>query len=177
MIFKETEIKGVFIIEPQKHQDERGFFARAWCQKEFLNNGLSGHVAQVNTSYNKRKGTLRGMHYQQAPYEEIKLIRCTAGAIYDVVVDIRPNSATYMRWLGVELTSSNYRMLYVPENLAHGYQTLEDDSEVTYQVSEFYTPHAEAGIRYDDPVFGIRWPVETTSISEKDLNWPDFTAK
>ena len=177
MIFTETRIKGAFIIEPQKHQDERGFFARVWCQKEFSNNGLCDYVAQVNASYNKSKGTLRGMHYQQVPYGEIKLVRCTAGAIYDVIIDLRPESATYRQWLGVELTSSNQKMLYIPENFAHGYQTLEDDSEITYQVSEFYTPHAEAGIRYDDPMFSIRWPIGITAISEKDLNWPDFTVK
>lgn len=174
MVFTETKIKNVFIIEPDKRHDERGFFARMWCQKEFSHRGLCDRTVQVNVSFNKKKGTLRGMHYQKAPYAEVKLVRCTAGAIYDVVVDLRPESATYKQWVGVELTSSNLRCLYVPENFAHGYQTLEDNSEVIYQVSEFYAPQAEAGARYNDPAFAIEWPMEITMISEKDASWPDY---
>ena len=174
MKFHETELKGAFIIEPEKRADDRGFFARSWCQKEFEQHGLVPRVVQANISNNKRKGTLRGMHYQASPYEETKLVRCTRGAIYDVIIDVRPDSSTYRRWIGVELTASNYKMLYVPEGFAHGFQTLEADTEVIYQVSQFYTPSAERGIRWNDPVFQVKWlkPVET--ISEKDANWPDF---
>ncbi len=175
MIFRETELKGAFIIELEKLEDARGFFARAWCQKEFEAHGLTARLVQCNLSFNKKRGTLRGMHYQAAPYEEVKLVRCTRGAVYDVIIDLRPESPTYKQWLGVELTADNYKMLYVPEGFAHGYQTLTDDAEVFYQVSQFYTPASERGVRWDDPAFGIEWPeTDTRIISDKDESWPDY---
>ncbi|MDH4230745.1 MAG: dTDP-4-dehydrorhamnose 3,5-epimerase [Nitrospirota bacterium] len=175
MIFHETKLKGAYIIEVEKRVDERGFFGRSWCKREFEENGLNPNAAQANVSCNKRKGTLRGMHYQAAPYGETKLVRCTRGAIYDVIIDMRPDSPTCRQWIGVELTEGNYTMLYVPEDFAHGFQTLEDDTEVIYQVSQFYTPGSERGIRYDDPAFRIDWPLEVRVISEKDRNWPDYS--
>jgi len=175
MIFKETKLKDAYVIEIEKLEDRRGFFARAWCQREFEAHGLVSRVVQANISYNRKKGTLRGLHYQVAPYAETKLVRCTRGAIYDVIVDLRPDSPTYMQWLGVELTAENYKMLYVPEGFAHGFQTLTDETEVTYQVSQFYTPGAEGGVRYNDPAFGIEWPLTVQVISDKDQNWPDYS--
>ena len=174
MIFTETKLKGAFLIEVQKFEDDRGFFGRTFCQKEFQKYGLNPNVSQANVSYNKKKGTLRGMHYQAAPYEEIKLVRCTRGAICDVIIDMRPESPTFRQWTYAELRADNYLMLYVPEGFAHGFQTLEDDTEVIYQVSQFYTPGSERGIRYDDPVFKIAWPLAVQVISEKDRNWPDY---
>jgi dTDP-4-dehydrorhamnose 3,5-epimerase len=175
MIFKKTKLKGIFIIELEKHRDERGYFARTWCRNEFKENGLNSNLAQANTALSFQKGTLRGMHYQIAPYEETKIIRCIRGSVFDVVIDIRPDSITYGQWLGVELSFENQTMLYVPEGFAHGYKTLENNSEVFYLVSQFYTPDAERGIRWDDPAFNITWP-ETSDliISEKDKNWPDY---
>lgn len=172
MIFRETTLKGAFVIETEKFEDKRGFFARAWSQKEVEANGLISRVAETNISFSKRRGTLRGMHYQVAPYEQVKLVRCTAGAIYDVIIDMRPDSPTFRKWTGVELTAENYRMLYVPEHFAHGFQTLEDDTEVTYQVSQFYSPESERGVRHDDPVFQVEWPLPVEVISEKDTAWP-----
>jgi len=172
MIFRETILKGAFVIEMEKFEDKRGFFARAWCQKEVEANGLVSRVVQTNISFNKKRGTLRGMHYQVAPYEQIKLVRCTRGVIYDVIIDLRPDSPTFRKWTGVELTAENYTMLYVPENFAHGFQTLEDNTEVTYQVSQFYSPESERGVRYDDPVFQVAWPLPVEVISEKDIAWP-----
>ncbi len=174
MIFKETKLKGAYIIEIEKLEDERGFFARAWCKKEFEMHNLISRLVQANVSFNKKMGTLRGMHYQLAPYEETKLVRCTRGAIYDVIIDLRPDSNTYGQWMSVELTSENYKMLYVPENFAHGFLTLEDNTEVTYQVSKIYSPGSERGIRYNDPGFRIDWPLEVTVISEKDKSCTDF---
>ncbi|MCL4475996.1 MAG: dTDP-4-dehydrorhamnose 3,5-epimerase [Nitrospirae bacterium] len=174
MIFTETRLKGAYIVELEKRADERGFFARTWCKKEFDAHGLPSQMAQANVSSNKKKGTLRGMHYQMTPHEETKLVRCTRGAIYDVIIDLRPNSSTYKEWIGVELTSENYKMLFVPENFAHGFQTLEDNTEVIYQVSQFYSPGSERGARYNDPAFGIRWPAQVHVISDKDKNWPDY---
>lgn len=175
MIFQETKLKGAFIIEVERIEDERGFFARAWCRNEFRPRGLESQLAQSNISFNWKKGTLRGMHFQVAPHEEVKLVRCTRGAIYDVIIDLRPNSPTYKQWIGVELTATNHRMLYVPKGFAHGYQTLENDSEVFYQASEFYAPECERGIRWNDPAFGIDWPdAETRVISSKDAHWPDY---
>jgi dTDP-4-dehydrorhamnose 3,5-epimerase len=174
MIFTETKLKGAFIIELEKKIDERGFFARAWCQKEFEHHRLVRQMVQANVSFNKKRGTLRGMHYQITPYEEAKLVRCTRGAIYDVIIDLRSDLPTYKQWIGVELTSENYRMLYVPENFAHGLITLEDNTEVTYQVSQFYSPGSEKGIRYNDAAFGIKWPIPVNVISEKDKSWPDY---
>jgi dTDP-4-dehydrorhamnose 3,5-epimerase len=174
VIFHETNLKGAFVIDIEKLEDHRGFFARAWCQKEFEEHHLVSRIRQANVSYNMTKGTLRGMHYQLSPYEETKLVRCTNGAIYDVIIDLRPVSPTYAQWIGVELTAENYKMLYVPENFAHGFITLKNNTEVTYQVSQFYTPGSERGIRWDDPAFGIDWPIEARVISDKDSNWPDY---
>lgn len=174
MIFTETKLKGAFLIEVQKFEDNRGFFGRTFCQKEFEKHGLNPNVSQANVSYNKKKGTLRGMHYQVAPYEEVKFVRCTRGAICDVIIDLRPDSPTYKQWTYAELRADSYLMLYVPEGFAHGFQTLEDDSEVIYQVSQFYTPGSERGIRYDDPAFKIEWPLAVEVISEKDRNWPGY---
>ena len=176
MKFTETQLEGAYIVEIEKMTDERGFFARSWCQKEFEAQGLAPGVVQTNVSYNMKKGTLRGMHYQISPYEETKLVRCTRGAVLDVIIDLRPDSTTYKKWFGLELTADNYKMLFVPEKFGHGFQVLADDTEVTYQVSQFYTPGAEKGIRWDDPAFAIDWPFPVTVISEKDNSWPDFTA-
>ncbi|MCK6630307.1 MAG: dTDP-4-dehydrorhamnose 3,5-epimerase [Anaerolineae bacterium] len=176
MIFTEIKLKGAYIVDLEKREDERGFFARGWCQNEFEAHGLAPRVVQANISYNKKRGTLRGMHYQLAPYEETKLVRCTRGALYDVIVDLRPTSPSYKQWFGVELSAENYKMLYVPEGFAHGFITLQDETEATYQVSQFYTPGSERGLRYNDPAFGIEWPVEVRVISEKDKSWPDYEA-
>jgi len=174
VIFHETDLKGAYIIEIEQLKDHRGFFARAWCQKEFEAQNLISRIRQANVSYNGTKGTLRGMHYQISPYEETKLVRCTKGAIYDVIIDLRPASPTYTQWIGKELTAGNFKMFYVPENFAHGFITLTDDTEVTYQVSQFYTPGSERGIRWNDLTFGIDWPIDVQVISEKDRNWPDY---
>ena len=175
MIFTETKLKGAFIIDIERREDERGFFARAWCQKEFEAHGLNTRWVQANLAFSKKKGTLRGLHFQVGPYEEIKLMRCIRGAIYDVILDLRSESPTYMQWLGVELTADNHKMLYVPEGFAHGYQSLADNTEVFYPVSQFYTPGSERGVRWNDPAFGIEWPVTQNAIlSEKDKSWPDF---
>jgi dTDP-4-dehydrorhamnose 3,5-epimerase len=176
MIFTETELKGVFIIEPEKLEDERGFFARTWDSQEFEAHGLSPHLAQCNVSFNTKKGTLRGMHYQSAPYEEAKLVRCTRGAIYDVTIDLRPDSPTFKQWTATELTVENHRMLYASEGFAHGFQILEDDTEVFYQMSEFYHPESARGVRWDDPAFGIAWPLEVSTISARDRQYPDFAS-
>lgn len=175
MIFEETKLRGAYVIKLQELADDRGFFARSWCQREFEQCGLVAHVVQANLSFNRKKGTLRGMHYQLAPYEETKLVRCTRGAIYDVIIDLRPQSATYRQWIGAELTDANRHMLFVPEGFAHGFQSLADNTEVSYQVSQFYTPGAEQGARYDDPAFGISWPLDVRMISDKDARWPDYS--
>jgi dTDP-4-dehydrorhamnose 3,5-epimerase len=175
MIFEETKLKGAFVIRIEKIEDERGFFARAWCQKEFAAHGLNLQFVQANLAANRNKGTLRGMHYQVAPYQEAKLVRCTKGTLYDVIIDLRPDSATYGKWFGTELSAANNKMLYVPGNFAHGYQTLKNDTEAFYLVSAFYSPAHERGLRWNDPAFGIEWPVtEKVVISEKDQNWPDY---
>ncbi|CAD5935875.1 MAG: dTDP-4-dehydrorhamnose 3,5-epimerase [Planktothrix agardhii KL2] len=176
MKFTETQLKGAYIIEPELIRDERGFFARSWCQKEFTERGLNPNLVQCNISFNLKKGTLRGMHYQAKPHEEAKLVRCTMGAIYDVIVDIRPESPTFKQWVAVELTAENRKMLYIPEGMAHGFQTLVDNTEVFYQMSEFYHPESATGVRWDDPIFRIIW-LETSSmiISEKDKSYPNFT--
>lgn len=177
MIFKELAVKDAFIIEIEKRTDSRGFFARTWCKNEFEAHGLNTRFVQANVAYSEKKGTLRGLHYQIAPYEEAKLIRCTRGAVYDVIIDIRKSSPTYMRWIGVELTENNYKILYVPEGFAHGYQTLQDNTEVIYQVSQFYTPNAEQGVRWNDLAFNIDWPeTENRIIHEKDQTWPAYRA-
>ena len=175
MIFHETELPGAYVIDIEPREDERGFFARAWCANEFAEHGLSTELVQCNLSYNHRRGTVRGMHFQLAPHAEVKLVRCTRGSIYDVIVDLRPDSPSYTRWIGVELTAENRRMIYVPKGFAHGYQTLEDGTETFYQVSSFYAPGAEGGLRWDDPAIGIEWPhADERVVSEKDSSWPAF---
>jgi dTDP-4-dehydrorhamnose 3,5-epimerase len=176
MKFNETGLQGAIIVEIEKLQDQRGFFARSWCKREFEQYGLDASLVQANVSYNHRKGTLRGMHFQVEPHGETKLVRCTQGAIYDVIIDLRQDSPTYRKWVGVELTADNFRMLFVPKMFAHGFQTLAEESVVTYQVGQFYTPGSERGIRFDDPAFQIQWPLEVSVISDKDKSWPDFTS-
>lgn len=176
MIFSETRLKGVFVIDPEPLGDERGFFARAWCSREFNALGLDSRLAQCNISFNKIKGTLRGMHYQVAPHGEAKLVRCTMGAIYDVIIDLRHDSATFTQWVAVQLSAENRRMMYIPEGLAHGFQTLEDNTEVFYQMSEFYHPESARSVRWNDPAFGIEWPLAVTLISEKDQRHPMYEA-
>lgn len=172
MKFKETKLQGAFVLELERRLDDRGFFARAFCQQEFETHGLNPNVAQCNLSFNDKAGTLRGLHYQSSPATEAKLFRCIRGAIYDVIVDMRPESPTYLQCFGIELSADNHLALYVPEMFAHGYQALEDSTEVLYQVSEFYTPGVEKGLRFDDPTLGIDWPLPATTISEKDQSWP-----
>jgi len=174
VLFRETELPGAFVIELQKYEDERGFFARCWCQQEFESHGLNPRTVQGNISFNKVKGTLRGMHYQVAPHAETKLVRCTRGAIYDVIIDLRRESPTYKRYVSEVLSSTNYKALFIPEGCAHGFQTLEDNSEVFYQMSEFYSPEHQRGLRYNDPAFRINWPIEATVISDRDRNYEDF---
>jgi len=174
MFFETTNLKDAFVIDLEIRSDDRGGFARTFCAKEFEEHGLKPMVAQCNMSFNYKKGTLRGMHYQLSPAAETKLVRCTRGAIYDVIIDIRPDSPTYMQHFGIELTADNRKALYVPEMFAHGYQALTDDAEVVYQVGEFYSPGYEQGLRYDDPTFGIEWPIPVTVISGKDAKWPPF---
>jgi dTDP-4-dehydrorhamnose 3,5-epimerase len=174
VIFAPTRLEGAYLVDIEPHGDERGFFARAYCAREFEQHGISPRFVNANISHNVLKGTLRGMHYQRAPYAEIKVVRCTRGGIFDVIVDLRPQSPTLGEWIGAELTADNHRMLVVPEGFAHGFVTLVDDTEVTYQVSEFFTPEAEGGVRWDDPAFGIEWPVEVRVVSDKDRSWPPY---
>lgn len=168
MNFIETGLSGLYLIEIQAIADARGFFARSFCAKEFKDSGLDPAVAQCNISFNERAGTLRGMHYQEAPHEEARLVRCTSGAIYDVAVDLREDSPTYLKWYAVELNSENRRMLFVPKGFAHGFQTLVDRTEVSYMMSEFYHPESARGLRWNDPTLAIQWPLENMTISEKD---------
>jgi dTDP-4-dehydrorhamnose 3,5-epimerase len=172
MIFRETELRGVFIIEPELIEDERGFFACSWSPDQFDRHGLNPHLAQCNISFNKLRGTLRGMHFQNKPHEEAKLVRCTSGAIYDVAIDLRRDSPTRYRWVAAELSSDNHRMLYIPEGFAHGYQTLTDGAEVFYQISENYHPASAGGLRWSDPALGIDWPRPVTVIAERDATYP-----
>jgi dTDP-4-dehydrorhamnose 3,5-epimerase len=174
MTFHETNLAGVFEVHLNFKLDERGFFARTWCQKEFESSGLNPRLVQCSLSFSLRKGTLRGMHYQEEPHAEAKLVRCTKGAIYDVVLDLRPQSSTYRGWVAVELTSANRHMILVPEGCAHGFLTLEDETEVFYQMSEFYKPESARGVRWDDPAFQIAWPGEVDMISERDRTYPNF---
>jgi dTDP-4-dehydrorhamnose 3,5-epimerase len=174
MKFTETVLTGAYVIDIEVHEDHRGYFGRAWCSEEFEKRDLATCMVQGNVSFNHKKGTLRGMHYQLQPHCEVKLVRCVRGCIYDVIIDLRPDSKTYKQWFGVELSAHNRRMLYVPEGFAHGFQTLEDASEVNYLVSEFYTPGHERGLRFDDPAFAIRWPdTAERIISQKDQSWSD----
>jgi dTDP-4-dehydrorhamnose 3,5-epimerase len=168
MKFTETELKGAYLIEPEPLHDERGFFARAFCEHEFAAHGLETRFVQCSISFNHRKGTLRGMHYQSPPHEETKIVRCTNGAIYDVIVDLRSDSPAYRKWIGVELSAENRLMLYIPKGFAHGFQTLADDCEVFYQISEFYDPQTARVQRWDDPSSGIRWPLTPTVMSQRD---------
>ncbi len=175
MRFTELALPGLYLVESEPVSDERGFFARTWCHDEFQARGLSTDIAQCSVSFNLRKGTLRGMHYQAAPHAEIKVIRCNRGAFFDVLVDLRPESPTYAQWTAQELSARNGRMLYVPAGLAHGFQTLEDETEVYYQISERYAPDCARGVRWNDPAFGIEWPdVEVRILSERDRQYPDF---
>ena len=174
MIFRETELEGALLIELERHVDERGFFARSFCQREFLERGLHGDFPQANVSFSQRKGTLRGLHHQLPPHAEVKLVRCTAGAIFVVIVDLRPTSHSYLGWMGVKLNAENRNILYVPEGFAQGFQTLADNSEVFYQMGNFYFPDVIAGIRWNDPRFNIVWPLQPSIISEGDSSRPDF---
>ena len=171
MIFTESKLKGAFVIDIERREDNRGFFARGFCQKEFADHGLKPVIAQANIAFNKSKGTLRGMHFQYPPAAETKLVRCTRGAILDIIVDLRPESATYLDHIAVELTANNHRALFVPERFAHGYQVLEDNTETSYQVGEFYTPNTEGGLHYRDPRLGLTWPLPVGEMSPKDAAW------
>jgi len=174
--FTPTPIPGAFVVELQPVADERGFFARSWCAEEFAAHGLNARLVQCNVSFNKRRGTLRGLHYQVKPHEEAKLIRCTAGAVFDVLVDMRPASPAFRRWFAAELSGANRRMLYCPEGVAHGFQTLTDDAELSYQMSESYNSTSERGVRWNDPAFGIVWPIDKPTLSPRDSVYPDFLA-
>jgi dTDP-4-dehydrorhamnose 3,5-epimerase len=175
MKFKTTDFDGAWLIDIDKHMDDRGFFARSFCQKEFVEHGLNTRIAQSNVSYNSRKGTWRGLHLQTSPYEEAKLVQCMSGAIYDVIVDLRPTSPTYLKHLGVTLRAEEYQMLYIPEGFAHGFLTLTDHANVFYQMFEFYAPEHARGVRWNDPAFGIVLPEEVKVISERDASYPDFS--
>jgi len=172
MRFTQTEIAGAWVINPTPHEDDRGRFFRAWCAQEFAEDGINFAPVQANMGFSIRKGTVRGMHFQAAPALEAKLVRCTRGAMFDVVLDVRPDSKTYGKWYGVELTADNARMLYLPEGCAHGYQTLEDRTEMHYMASRIYTPNFAKGVRFDDPAFQIHWPLAVSVISEQDRSWP-----
>jgi dTDP-4-dehydrorhamnose 3,5-epimerase len=187
LFFTETKLKGAYFVEPEKLEDDRGFFARSFCVREFEKHGLNPRSVQCNISYNRKKGTLRGMHFQVPPFAEAKLVRCTHGAIFDVIVDLRPDSTTYCQWIGVELSApgspltadcslhpADYRMLFIPEGFAHGFIALENHTEVFYQMSEFYAPGSARGFRWNDPMFNIEWPMEPVVISERDRGYPDF---
>lgn len=176
MRFSSTELAGAYIIDVEPVADERGFFARTWCQREFDKHGLISNFVQCSMSFNKKRGTLRGLHYQAKPHEEAKVVCCTRGAIYDVMVDLRPESSTFKKWVAVELSAENRRMLYIPPGLAHGFQSLMDDTEVFYQLSEFYHPESACGVRWNDPTFGIVWPPAERVISDKDRHYPDFAS-
>lgn len=174
MIFTESQLKGAFLIDPKKREDSRGFFARTWCRREFERHGISFQPVQCNVSFNENKGVLRGMHYQAAPHQEAKIIWCIKGAIHDVIIDLRPLSPTFTQHVAVVLSSENRRMLYIPEGFAHGFQTLQNESEVFYQMSEFYAPEFAKGVRWSDPLFGIQWPMDDRIISDRDQSYPDF---
>ena len=175
MNFLETPLPGAYVIEIEKHEDERGFFARSWCAQEFAANGLDPQLVQCNVSFNKRKGTLRGLHYQIPPHAEVKLVRCTKGSLFDVIVDLRKDSPTFLKWFAIELTATNHRVLYIPKLFAHGFQTLEDDTEIFYQMSQFYEPAASKGLRWNDPRLGINWPLGERILSSRDASYPNST--
>lgn len=174
MIFQTTQLAGAFVIAPERREDARGFFARTWCVEEFAAHGLNTRLVQCNLSFNAHKGTLRGMHYQAEPHEEAKLVRCTRGALWDVVLDLRPGSPTFCQHVSVELNAENRLALYIPEGCAHGFQTLTDDTEIFYQMSEFYFPDCSRGFRWNDPAFGIAWPLPDPILSERDMQFADF---
>jgi dTDP-4-dehydrorhamnose 3,5-epimerase len=177
MRFTPTPLRDAYVVELEKIEDERGYFARTWCEREFGEHGLDNRLVQCSASFNARKGTLRGLHYQVAPHAETKLVRCTRGAIFDVIVDLRPSSPTFLKWFGAELTAENGRMLHIPRGFAHGFQTVSDNSEIFYQMSAFWEPAAGRGVRWNDPLLGVRWPLEVTVISEKDRLYPDSSAE
>jgi len=172
MIFEETPLKGAYVIEPERINDHRGFFARVWCKKELQRRGLNSELSQSNIGFSHVKGTLRGLHFQKPPHAESKIVRCTRGSIFDVIVDLRPESPTYKRWFGIELSDENRKMVYVAEGMAQGYMTLQDNTEINYHATEFFNAEAASGVRFDDPVLGIRWPMSATAISEQDRSWP-----
>lgn len=174
MIFRELPVPGACVVEPELHKDPRGFFARLWCREEFQARGLCGEFVQCSTSFNERAGTLRGMHYQAEPHGEVKLVRCTRGAIHDVILDLRPDSPHFKRWTAVELSAANRLTLYIPKGVAHGFQTLEPDTDVLYHISEFYHPESVRGVRWDDPAFGVKWPLQVSAISARDAGFRDF---
>jgi dTDP-4-dehydrorhamnose 3,5-epimerase len=174
MNFLDTALPGIFEIQIEPHFDERGFFARTWCRNELEQRGLSAEIAQCSVSFNPKEGTLRGLHYQVSPHAETKLVRCTKGSIFDVVLDLRPSSPKFKQWIGVTLTAENRKMIYIPEGCAHGFLTLEDDTEVFYQISEFYDPKSSRGVRWNDAAFQINWPSHVHVISERDRSFPDF---
>ena len=175
MNFLKTKINGSYVIEIRKIEDSRGFFGRTWCKHELAEQGLGHELVQINTALSHAKGTLRGMHFQRPPLSEIKMISCSAGAVFDVVLDLRPESPTFCQWFGVELNAENFRSLVIPEGCAHGYQTLSDNSVLTYSTSAMYSPQHATGVRFDDPAFGIEWPLPVSVISEADSQWPDFS--
>jgi dTDP-4-dehydrorhamnose 3,5-epimerase len=177
MKFTPTQLKGAYVVEPVLLSDDRGFFARTWCRREFRDRGLNPDMVQCNVSFNKIKGTLRGMHHQVAPHEEAKLVRCTTGAIYDVILDLRPDSRTYKAWAAFKLSADNRKMIYIPEGFSHGFMTLEDNTEIFYQMAAYYTPECNTGVRWNDPAFNISWPAKPVVISEKDSNYPDYSAR
>lgn len=177
MKFTETELSGSFVIEVEKIEDDRGFFGRLWCDEELKKYNLNTNIVQANISLSKKAGTLRGLHFQKSPYQETKLLRCTKGAVYNVIIDLRPESPTFKKWFGVKLTEDNHKMIYVPENFANGFLTLEDNSEVYYMVTQFYNKESESGIRWNDPTFNIKWPREISEISEKDIKQANFNIK
>lgn len=177
MNFHETGLPGAYVIEPRRIEDERGFFARIFCSEELRAHGLKSELVQANMAYSRRRGTLRGLHFQAPPYPEVKIVRCTKGAVYDVIVDLRSTSPTWKRWYGVELTQGNHQMLYVPEGFATGYITLEDDTEIYYHTSEFYHPEVASGVRYDDPDLRIVLPIDVSIVSPQDQRWPDIAGR
>jgi dTDP-4-dehydrorhamnose 3,5-epimerase len=176
MIFIETKLLAAFVIELERHEDERGFFARSWSEAEFADRGLESRLVECNVSFNRKKGTLRGMHYQREPHGQVKLVRCTRGAIFDVIIDLRPDSATFKQWVSAELTEDNHRALYVPRGFAHGFQTLTNDAEVFYQMAGPAVFSAAAGVRWNDPAFGIEWPDDNRTMIARDHDYPDFTS-
>jgi len=177
MIFHQTTLPGAFVIEPKKIEDHRGFFARIWCQNELQQLGLKTELAQSNVGFSYRKGTLRGIHFQKPPHAEVKIVRCTRGALFDVILDLRPKSPTYKHWFGVELSDENSKMIYVPEGFAQGYITLADNTEMYYHTTEFYHSESATGVRYNDPEFGIAWPIDVAVISDQDRAWPDYSSR